>query len=460
MACGHCLDLNGTVIMKTWNCTAPSSLFLLVSLGILALPGCSAKVNGIVSMGEDTGGTAAIGGGPGLGSTGGSLGTGGTSAGPSGGQCGAVSGLTGGMALLTDTAWGQISNSACAVSEFELDTVPPLVDFIVDVSGSMMDVSVGSSGQDKWQVTQAALSNAIQNELPNSAGVGILLYPNMNTVPNNNDTVVPPIPLATDTCVNTSALIPVAPLGAAGSAQRTAIAQGLTNAYVAGGTPTDDAYEFTYNSSVVPTLQTYAYYTPNIVLITDGQPTISLGCEGTGQEAHPVDWHPIVNDIATAFAATPSVKTYIIGLPGSQEQSYTGADGRPWLSLAARTGGTLATPDCQDTGPNYCHFDMSQSADFAAGLAQALSDVISDIAGSTASLSCSFSIPTSLAGQTIDPNAINVIYKQNGSGATPQSWLIGESNPCCGGGNGDGWYMDSNSGKITLCPFDLFEDPE
>ena len=236
--------------------------------------------------------------------------------------------LNGGKTVATADILAAIEDQACAGSNSELETNPALLEFVIDVSGSMTDIPAGSTGQNKWQITQAALSDAIQNELPNETGVGILFFPNMNTVPNHNDTAVPPGPaLPTDTCVNTNAIIPVAPLGAAGSAQRTAVAQGLTNALVAGGTPTDDAFEYAYNNGVVPAMNTYGYFTPFMVLITDGQPTILLGCEGTGETAHPVDWHPIVNDIASIFAGSPTVRTFIIGSPGSEAQSSTGADG-------------------------------------------------------------------------------------------------------------------------------------
>ena len=128
--------------------------------------------------------------------------------------------------------------------------------------------------------------------------------------------------MAVTTCVTTSAAIPVAPLGAASAntAQRAAIAQGLSSALPAGGTPTQDAYDGPLPSGVLPAVQTYGFFTPFMVLITDGQPTIAAGCEGTGAECSPVPTAPIIADIATAFAGsptTPLVKTFIIGSPGS-----------------------------------------------------------------------------------------------------------------------------------------------
>ncbi len=60
--------------MKSSTLGPLSSLSLLTSLGLAALPGCSAKVDGFVSMGEDTGGASGIGG------TNSQISTGGTSA--------------------------------------------------------------------------------------------------------------------------------------------------------------------------------------------------------------------------------------------------------------------------------------------------------------------------------------------------------------------------------------------
>ncbi len=366
-----------------------------------------------------------------------------------GGSGNGNSALVGGKTVATTDILDQIEASACAGVSSELEVNPALLEFVVDVSGSMTDVPKGAS-QSKWQITQAALTDAILNQLPDTTGVGILLFPNMETVPNHNDLNNTPLPVGN--CVNTAALIAAAPLNGSGSAQRSAIANGLANAHVGGGTPTDDAYDYAYNSGLLPALKKYQSYTPYMVLITDGQPTILLNCEGTGQTAYPVDWHPIVNDIATAYNGTPPVKTFIIGSPGSDAQSFTGDDGRPWLSLAARTGGTPLTPNCVDTGPNYCHFDMSQSTNFSADLATALKEIIRE------AIQCSVKIPPPITGGIPDPTKINVIYEENvdaTTGQPTQQWLIGQADPSCQDGTSDGWYLDPSdpSGEtLVLCP--------
>jgi len=121
----------------------------------------------------------------------------------------------------------------------------------------------------------------------------------------------------------------------------------------------------------------------------------------------------------------------------------------PW---AARTGSTPLTPNCADTGPNYCHFDMSQSTNFAADLTTALKEIIRE------AIQCSVKIPPPITGGIPDPTKINVIYEENvnvTTGQPTQQWLIGQADPSCQSGNNDGWYLDPNdpSGEtLVLCP--------
>jgi hypothetical protein len=233
---------------------------------------------------------------------------------------------------------------------------------------------------------------------------------------------------------------------------------GLAAAAAMGGTPTNDAYDYAYASGVIPGISDYNYLTPSIVLITDGQPTFLTHCEGAGLELQPVSMQPIVDDIAAAFdgslaaklpsvpTVAPAVKTFVIGSPGSQAESTTGADGRPWLSQAARAGGTARTLDCQDNGPDYCHFDLSQSTDFGADLAVALNDILQSV------VPCTFQIPSQSNGQLIDVTKLNLVYRENVvGGQAAQQWLIGQTTDVsCAGGTGDGWFIDAAS-NIVLC---------
>jgi hypothetical protein len=92
------------------------------------------------------------------------------------------------------------------------------------------------------------------------------------------------------------------------------------------------------------------------------------------------------------------IKTFVIGTPGSQ----AALEG---LSAMARVGGT--GPDgCSDMGPQYCHFDMTQSTDVAAGLTDVLGEITEQIP-----IDCNFEIPPPPNSQdTIDVGKTNVIY--------------------------------------------------
>ena len=424
---------------------AEGSLVMLkhfTSLGLLGLLilGCSSKSG---TEGGAVGGNSAY-----------NPGVGGTGNGGAAGSAGSTS-LIGGISDLTQSISDAINNSACAGADAELEVNPALLEFIVDVSGSMADHPIGSADQTKWDITKTALTDAILNGLPDTTGVGMLLFPNMNTVVNHNHEQNPVIALPIETCVNVAAAVPVAPLGPTGSEQRTKVKAALENALVAGGTPTDDAFEYAYGMGLMPGKSKYTYYAPFMVLITDGQPTIQLTCAGTGSTQNPVDWHPITEFIQKIFSPTdpavPVTKTFIVGSPGSDAQSTTGADGRPWLSMAARLGGTPRSSDCNDDGqPEYCHFDMSQSTNFAADLSDALKAIIK------AAIPCSVKIPAPSGGLTPDPAKINVVYKQNVvNDVAEKQYLIGQTaDPTCAG-NIDGWYIDpadSTKSTIVLCP--------
>jgi len=231
-------------------------------------------------------------------------------------------------------------------------------------------------------------------------------------------------------------MIPIDLLGAAGSAQRSALAAGLTGPNAAqanGGTPTDDAYEYELANDMNKCLLPGKRF---MVLITDGQPTFLKGCMGTGNTVDPVDYNPVIAAIKGAWD-TSGVKTFIIGSPGSEAQASTGADGRGWLSQAAQVGHTPLTPNCSDSGPNYCHFDMSQVPDFAAGFSSALAQIAGQV------VSCSYSFPPPPPGQTLDLDKINVILTTG----VPEYLLIqrASSSTCT-----TGWYLD-DSNNVVLC---------
>jgi hypothetical protein len=338
-----------------------------------------------------------------------------------------------------------INAASCTGWTAEGEMIPANIEFIVDTSGSMTDETDHTGGKSKWEITRTALENSLDT-LPRLTSVGMLLWPDKFTIPNNYTELYQETG-DVDACVNISAMVPMGKMGAVGSDQRLMLASSLDAVTPQGGTPTADAYMYAIskNFAANPLMAGSKY----AVLITDGQPTIQYGCRGTGAEAHPVDVQPVLDAISSALQNN-QVKTFVIGSPGSEKNSLTNADVRDWLSQAAQNGGTKAADNCQNTGvPSFCHFDMSQATDFAAGFASALQNITGQI------LDCKYKInDTALAGQKVSPEKVNVIYQINGSQQLADQRLVGRANdPSCPEDNG--WYLDPEdpSGKtVRLCP--------
>jgi hypothetical protein len=306
-----------------------------------------------------------------------------------------------------------------------------VIELVVDTSGSMDQQAPG--GGSKWAGTRDALKAAMDS-LPGSTGVGVLYFPSMNTTasqPNANET--DPARPAT-ACVNTKTEIAIDLLGQAGSAHRAAISSSLDAAQPAGGTPTDDAYGIGFTAIQATTLPGKRF----IVLITDGQPTFLKGCRGTGNIVDAVDPNPIITSVTNAMSN--GIETFLIGSPGSEGAGRVPyfADARTWLSMAATAGGT-ATPGCTDTGPNFCHFDMTQQPNFSDALKGALQQIVGTV------LSCEYSLPPPSSGKTLDLGNVNVIFTPGGGKPSLVS-KAADGSPCT-----DGWQYSPAQTSVVLC---------
>jgi hypothetical protein len=297
---------------------------------------------------------------------------------------------------------------ACAGQTAGTEVAPSVLQFLVDTSGSMDQDAPGRGS--KWVQTRRALLSAIDG-MPGETSVGVVFYPN---VPGN--TAMP--------CFDRRTAVGLELLDA--PRQRQQIRQAFNNQNPEGGTPTHDAYDY-----AVAELQRSSVTGPHfIVLITDGIPTYTLGCDISGRRGNDneVDSTPLVTAAAEAQAA--GVRTFVIGSPGSE-----GA--RESLSRMAQAGGT-ARAGCSHNGPDYCHFDMTQQNDLAAGLVDALS-AITGLA-----LSCSYDIPAPPRGAMLDPGKVNVLFTDGGG----EPELIGQS---AGGSCSDGWQYSADQTRIQLC---------
>jgi hypothetical protein len=224
-------------------------------------------------------------------------------------------------------------------------------------------------------------------------------------------------------CVGVDDLVPLAPLGDAADGHRQALIDELESATVNGGTPTHDALAIAYAAFAQTGLAGDGF----VLLITDGQPTVSRGCVAV-EFPTPVDPEPIVAETEAAFAQ--GIHTYFIGSPGSE-------DGREWLSRAAQIGGT-ASDGCSELGPDYCHFDMTTQPDFSAALNEALAEIAGYV------ISCSYPIPEPPADSEIDPNKVNVVYTTEEGGSV---LLLRNDQPDCD----VGWQYTPDGTGINLC---------
>ncbi|MGC4093952.1 MAG: vWA domain-containing protein [Polyangiaceae bacterium] len=376
-----------------------------------------------------TGGQAPVGfGGSNSGLGGASVGLGGSTLGLGGASSlggtpgsGAANGFDGGLIPITPDQRKLITEPACAGFLTEAESLPSVLQLVVDTSSSMGQNAPGNAGMSKWDVTRDALRDAIVGVtgtgLPAAISVGMLFYPNVVY-----DVQTTPQPLTS--CVNTGAAVPIAELGPTGAAQRTLIGNRIAQVQLAVSTPTNDAYTYALDEQLLPSDAVGKKF---MLLITDGTPTLLKGCMNPTGQLSDVDPTPIVNEVTRA--AKEGIKTFLIGSPGSEAN-------RTWMSRAAVIGGT-ALAGCNVNGPNYCHMDMTTAPDFSAALRAGLARVVGAVTP------CTFSFATPPAGQTIDANNINVIIT-----STNQSSLaIRDDIGTCT----EGWQLTADN-EILLCP--------
>jgi hypothetical protein len=318
------------------------------------------------------------------------------------------------------TGGGTISaGSECAKGTAAAEAIPAVVQMVVDISGSM-EWGIGGRdddnplpGQSKWEITSAALKEAVAT-LPASVAAGLSFYPNS--------------PRGAQ-CIRNNIAVPIGLLGASNSPQRGFFGLAIDLANPGGGTPTHAAYQFGLSTVRASNLVGKKF----VLLITDGEPTYNLDCSGDGEMAVPNA--PLIAAVADAYGANEPVSTFVIGSPGSDPA-------RGDLSRMASAGGT-AKAGCSDAGPAYCHLDMTTASDFGAALRQGLAEVAGAIG------TCEYAVPAAPPGLTLDPSLVNVLYTK-GDGS--QTSIPKDAKGDCS----SGWKYDSEVAptKITLCGTD------
>jgi hypothetical protein len=305
----------------------------------------------------------------------------------------------------------------------EASAQPSIIEFLVDVSGSMKETADSTAGESKWNVTRTALKNAIQT-LPATYGIGVTFFPNMALEPSLE---VRPV----SACINSANDVALA---TATPEQRQKLLDALDAIVIdpLSATPTYDAYAIAVDQLKATTLVGSRY----VVLITDGQPTQAKGCVGTGSAADPQPPDEILTAIGQAKSQS-QIQTFVVGSPGSEKNFQSGKDARGWLSQAARAGNTAAA-NCSDSGPTFCHFDVSMVADFSEGLSDALTKITRSV------MSCTFDVPVPTGDQKLDPAKVNMIYEDGKGGY--YLVLPGNSEAC-----DKGWAYGESQREVRVC---------
>jgi len=304
---------------------------------------------------------------------------------------------------------GSISFEECVGNSAEPEANPAIIQILLDTSLSMQWSAVGSS-LTKLEDTREALQ-AVLETLPPTSAIGLSNYPNV-------------VFEAGELCYDGNDGVYMDLLGPDDSGHRADLREFLDDTEPNGGTPTHMAYLHALELLQAANLPGQRY----VLIITDGTPTFGLNCSGTGQS--PVPTPGLVLEAAKAYDEE-GIRTFVVGSPGSE-------DALEPLSEMASNGGT-ARPGCSDTGPTYCHFDMTQSDNFQEDLRQALVDIVGQ------ALSCEYEVPVPPDGQMLDLDLVNVLYT-DGEG---NAYGLGK-NPD-GEGCAEGWYYSDDSTQVVLC---------
>jgi hypothetical protein len=308
---------------------------------------------------------------------------------------------------------------------------PPVFEFVIDTTGSMQSDPANPAqpnGPNKWTAFTQVMPTVFQS-LPASFAVGVSYFHK----PSNG-------------CWTPNQAVPIAPLNAA---QLAAIDGSLQAITPSGYTPTYAAWKFgldTLTAWQAPVA--YGSSPRYIVLITDGVPTVNAdGCTIT----NPITQAEFDSEIATiqTQGTAAKVKTYVVGVVGSENPQNATYDPLYMLSKLAVAGGTAAagctpvtgTPSGNTVNPRgtYCHFDLSQATDFATALSSSLGSI------AQSAISCNYSVPAPPPGKTIEPSKTVMVYN-DGSGN--YSLILQNTSGTCD----KGWrFTDATNTSIEIC---------
>ena len=339
-----------------------------------------------------------------------------------------------------DTVDGQVTISASTATTLNANacvqgheapkgSAQPILEFVIDASGSMQSDPANPAdpnGPSKWDVFSNTMPSVFAS-LPATFAVGVSFYNKSksgNFTPNQ-----------------------VVPIGILDAAQLSKTKQSILSADVGGYTPTYNAWLAGLNT--VSNWQAPAGYETSpkyIVVITDGIPTVLQ--DGRTVE-NPISQTEYDSQLSLIQSQQGTVKTFVVGVVGSENPQGATYDPLYMLSRLAVIGGTApagcvpksGTPAGTTVNPRgtYCHFDLSQAADFATALTSSLGTIAQSV------VSCDYGVPAAPAGQTIDPDQIVLEYI-HGDGT--YSLILQNTSATCD----KGWqFTDATDSQIHIC---------
>ncbi len=347
---------------------------------------------------------------------------------------------TDGLYGITTSQASDLTSDKCA----KWDSVPQgggtaIMEFVIDVSSSMTndDADPNNPGAGKkWAVFSATLPS-IFNSLPSSFAAGAIYFSSNNGrcyAANRGD-------------------VGIASLSAT---QVTALTNSVGRAQVGGSTPTYQAWaaglqiisNWAPGANDPPALATASKY---LILITDGVPTVgqSNDCTAHNSGIAQTEYDAEIKLIHDQTLTT-GVKTFVVGVVGSNDPQGATFDPLYMLSRIAVAGGTApagctpvtGTPTANDVNPRgtYCHDDLSTSSNLAADLTNTLGGIANSV------LSCTYAVPHPAAGQSINPAETTLVFTNGATGSA--SVVLQNTSATCD----KGWHFtDSTNSQIEIC---------
>jgi len=347
------------------------------------------------------------------------------------------------QAVSTDVATS-LQKNGCSGGQSTPQGGGAILEFVIDISGSMSSDHVDPNdrnSQTKWQVFSATLPSIFTAMSPSFAVGALYFNANRNQCyqPNSFD-----VPIAMNNPTQQKALV-------SSVSKASGSVSGSTPTYQAWYHAVDVVNAWQPGANDPASMATAERF---LVLITDGVPTIGeTSCSSYSSGISLDEYNKELKDMKdNPLVANGKVKTFVVGVVGSNNPQGADFDPLYMLSEMAVAGGTEQPPGCapvsgtplaDDVQPRgtYCHYDLSTSTDLGASLTTTLSQIASS------ALSCTYSVPPpSGSGQTIDPSQTVLVYTD---GATGQPYIVLQNTSAtCD----KGWhYTDATNSKIEIC---------